>query len=134
MSEVKCSVFPSGNVSWHQWKQGAKAGEPCQCGQRVLEGGSASEVELAEELLKTKQEVVDVKNKLIDSQDRLQACLLDHKKTLEELVEVRSVLSWASKQRVTLYPAHMEWFFGSTKHHAPTLYAALKSAWEEREK
>lgn len=51
-----------------------------------------------------------------------------------KLTEMEQVLSWASEQRVTLYPAHMEWFFGSTKHHSPTLYAALKSAWEARDR
>lgn len=51
-----------------------------------------------------------------------------------KLTEMDQMLEWASEQRVTLYPAHMEWFFGSTKHHAPTLYAALKSAWEGRDK
>ena len=133
MSETKCQLLPSGQVSWHQWKQGAKAGDPCQCGQRVLEGGSASEVELTEELLKTKQEVVDVKNKLIDSQDRLQASLLDHKKTLEELVEVRSILAWASDNVWwTTKVQGLGW--RCTGEYRPTLYAALKSAWEGRDK
>ncbi len=33
---VKCAVFPSGNVSFHVWKQNAKPGEKCLCGRTTL--------------------------------------------------------------------------------------------------
>lgn len=96
-----------------------------------------SEVLLAQDLVKSKREVVDVKNKLIDSQDLLQACLLDHKKTLEELVEVRSVLAWASEHLLccNFDGRDKQWCVeGRFVHYSPTLYAALKSAWEARDK
>lgn len=96
-----------------------------------------SEVELAQDLVKTKQEVVDVKNRLIDSQDRLQASLLDHKKTLEELVEVSAILSWCNDnvgfvQKATTKEWACAWHSNRFTVQ-PTLYQALHSAWVARD-
>lgn len=33
--ELKCTVFPSGNVSFHIWPIKAKKGSKCMCGKEV---------------------------------------------------------------------------------------------------
>lgn len=60
VSESKCSVMPSGSVSFHVWETGDKSGDRCKCGERVLDGLSDDSAKLLEiqEVLKWASEHV----------------------------------------------------------------------------
>lgn len=103
MSDLKCAVMPSGSTSFHVWEQGSKAGDKCQCGQRVLDGVGDEAAKLAEmqEVLKWASEHV---------------CALQPIR-FNELQAQSWAVAW-DRNRVT---------------NQPSLYAALYEAWKSRE-